>query len=184
MCMSTFTTLSNYCAVYKRGVAKLKRIRILILVLLVCIVGITSACVKQGPNNEQQRIDLYVEVMKSVFEEENGGDGFIAIKLDTLEGLSAEDKDKVLESFNDISTDVYDFEDIKNDESKFEFDGKNHLGTINGSVLWIEVEEYKGKSAKITGTSWFGNLGSVSVEYDANYKNGIWELTKGTISIS
>lgn len=126
---------------------------ILILLLLIGIVGITSACDTQETNLEQQRIDLYVEVMKSVFQEENGGDEFIAIKLDTLEGLNSEGKDMVLESFKDLSPNIYDFEDIKDDESKFKFDGENHLGTINGSLLWIELEEYTDRSAKIRGTS-------------------------------
>lgn len=117
----------------------MKKASVLILVLLISIVGITSGCDTQETNLEQQRIDLYVEVMKSVFQEENGGDEFIAIKLDSLEGLNSEGKDMILESFKDLSPNIYDFEDIKDDENKFKFEGENHLGTINGSLLWIEL---------------------------------------------
>lgn len=77
----------------------MKKINVLILVLIVGAVGIISGCDSKEPNFQQlkqQRIDLYVEVMKSVFQVENGGNEFIAIKLDTLEGLSAEGKDMIL----------------------------------------------------------------------------------------
>lgn len=165
----------------------MKKIYILILVLVVGAIGIISGCDSKEPNFqqlEQQRINLYLEVMKSVFQVENGGDEFIAIKLDTLEGLSAEGKDMILDRFKDISLNVYYFEDIKNDESKFKYDGKDLLGTINGSLLWIELEEYEENSTKIIGTSWFGNLGSISIEYDATFKNGEWKLTELSNNIS
>ena len=93
----------------------MKKIYILILVLVVGAVGIISGCNSKEPNSqqlEQQRINLYVEVMKSAFRVENGGDEFIAIKLDTLEGLSAEGKDMILDRFKDISLSVYYFEEI------------------------------------------------------------------------
>jgi len=170
-----------------KGVSKLRKTSTLVLVLFLSIVSITSGCDIEEPNSEQleqQRIDLYIEVMSSVFQEENGGSDFIAIDLDTLEGLSSEGKNIVLETFKDFSPNVYDFEDIKNDESKFQFDGEHLLGTINGSLLWIELKEYKDKSAKIIGTSWFGNLGSVSIEYNAKLKNENWELTEVSMSIS
>lgn len=165
----------------------MKKISILILVLLVSVVTIISGCDSKELSSkqlEQQRINLYVEVMKSVFQEENGGNDFIAIKLETLEGLSSEGKDIMLESFKDLTSNVYDFEDVKDDESKFEFDGKDRLGAIDGSLLWIDIEEYEDKNAKIIGTSWFGNLGSVSIEYDATLKNGKWNLTEVSKSIS
>lgn len=165
----------------------MKKTYILILVLVVGAVGIISGCNSKEPNSqqlEQQRINLYVEVMKSAFQVENGGDEFIAIKLDTLEGLSAEGKDMILDRFKDISLSVYYFEDIKNDDSKFKYDGKDLLGTINGTLLWIELEEYEENSAKIIGTSWFGNLGSISIKYDATLKNGEWKLTELSNSIS
>lgn len=162
----------------------MKKLSIFLFILLVGIIGITSGCGTQKADSEQQRIDLYAEVMESVFQAENGGDEFIAIKLDSLEGLSLEGKDIVLERFKDLSPNVYDFEDIKDDQSKFKFDGENLLGTIDGSLLWIELGEYKDNSAKIMGTSWFGNLGSVSIEYDAVLENGKWDLTEVSTMIS
>lgn len=146
------------------GVIILKKTSIFLLILFIGIMGVVSGCNAQEPNaehSEQRRIDLYVEVMKSDFEKENGGNDFIAIRLDTLEGLSSESKDIILENLKDISQNVYDFEDVKNDESKFKFDGEHLQGAINGSILSIDLDEYKDKSAKITGVSWFGNVGAV-----------------------
>lgn len=37
---------------------------------------------------ERKRVDLYVTVLKAAFNEENGGNGFIAVKLNTLTELS------------------------------------------------------------------------------------------------
>lgn len=144
--------------------------------------AITSACDAQVLNSEQQRIDLYVEVMKSAFQEGNGGDDFIAIKLDTLEGLSSEGKDSVLESFKKLSSNIYDFEDIKHDESKFEIDEGRLLKTINGSILSIELEDYKDYRAKITGVSSYGHSSYVSIEYYATLANENWDLREFSIS--
>lgn len=172
---------------FTKGVIILKKTSISLLILLIATIGITSACIAQEPSVEdleQRRIDLYVKVMKSAFEKENGGNDFIAIRLDTLEGLSAEGKDIVLENLKVLSPNVYDFEAIKNDESKFKFDGEHLQGAINGSILSIDLNEYKDKSAKITGVSWFGNVGAVFIEYDATFKNENWELTEVSIAIS
>lgn len=172
---------------FTEGVIILKKTSIFLLILLIGTIGVISGCNAQEPNaedSEQGRIDLYVEVMKSAFQKENGGNDFIAVRLDTLEGLSSESKDIVLEDLKELSPNVYDFEDIKDDESKFQFDGEHHQGTINGSILSIELDEYKGKSAKITGVSWFGNVGAVFIEYDATFKNGNWGLTEVSVAVS
>ena len=105
-----------------KGVSKLRKTSILVLVFFLSIVSIILGCNIEEPNLEQleqQRINLYIEVMSSVFQEENGGSHFIAIDLDTLEGLSS-----------------------------------------------------------------IGNLASISIEYNAKFKNENWELKEASKSIS
>jgi PBP1b-binding outer membrane lipoprotein LpoB len=133
---------------------------------------------------ERKRIDLYIKVMESAFHEENGGDGFIAIKLDTLEGLSNEGKEEILKHI-DLSAEVYDFEEVKDDATKFEFmETGQHNSTIDGTVLFIEAEDFKGDKATITGVSWFGSLGAVFPEYEATFIDGEWQLELVSMAVS
>lgn len=134
---------------------------------------------------ERQRIDLYVQVMKAAFLEENGGDNFIAVDLITLEGLSIAAKKEVLNHLTSISPNVYDMEEVKDDATKFVKDDSGRLiQSINGTQLWIEIEEYSEEKAIITGISWFGNLGAVFPKYEAIYKDGKWELKLISMAIS
>lgn len=124
---------------------------------------------------ERKRIDLYATVLKAAFNEENGGSGFIAVKLDTLTGLSDQGKGEVLKELTGLAENVYSYEDVKNDKSKFEYDTEGRMvRTIDGALLWLEIQDYSEKEAIITGVSWFGNLGAVFPKYEANFKNGIW----------
>ena len=135
--------------------------------------------------DERQRIDLYVSVMKAAFNEENGGSAFVAVKLDTLDGLSDKAKVEVLKELTSLSPNVYDFEKVKDDETKFELDENRRLRrTLNGSLLYIELEQYSKSKATITGVSWFGNLGAVFPSYEATYKNGIWKLKLIRMAVS
>jgi len=82
-----------------------------------CTTVSTSEELEETPRHaitqtEQKRIDLYLAAMKAVFAEENGGSQFIAVKLETLEGLSSEGKLAVMAGLKDLSPHVYDFEKI------------------------------------------------------------------------
>lgn len=130
-------------------------------------------------------MDLYLAVMEGAFQEENGGNSFIAVKLETLEGLGDEEKSEVLKKLNNLSPNVYGFDKNKVDNSQFEVDDEGRLiRTINGSLLWIEIKEYRENKAKITGVSWFGNLGAVFPSYDAVYVGGKWQLKLNSMAIS
>jgi hypothetical protein len=123
--------------------------------------------------------------MTAAFQIENGGSGFIAVHLDTLEGLSDQAKEEVLKELTVLSPHVYNFEDVKQDTSKFEFyDAEHHNQTLDGTVLWVEVEEYSETRALITGVSWFGVLGAVFPTYEAVYENGSWQLKLVSMAIS
>ncbi|KUG03756.1 hypothetical protein ASZ90_018849 [hydrocarbon metagenome] len=136
-------------------------------------------------NEERQRMDLYIAVMTSAFHEENGGNEFVAVKLDTLDGLSEEAKAEVLEELSRLSPHVYSFESIKNDSSKFELDDAGRLiRSVNGTLLWVNVEEYSKDKSTITGVSWFGNLGAVFPKYQAIFKNGRWQLELINMAVS
>ena len=120
---------------------------------------------------ERKRVDLYVTVLKAAFNEENGGNGFIAVKLNTLTELSDQGKGEVLKELTGLAENVYSYEDVKNDKTKFEFDTEGRMvRTIDGALLWLEMEEYSEKEAIITGVSWFGNLGAVFPKYKQVFK--------------
>lgn len=175
--------------------------RIVLIFMSIILVFLIAACTPQTntPNadtdtskqvqgigaEERQRIDLYVSVMKAAYNVENGGSKFIAVRLDTLEGLSDNGKDEVLKELSSLSENVYDFEEVKNDSTKFELDKNGNLvRSIDGSLLSIYLKEYSKDKAVITGISWFGNLGAVFPEYEASYENGSWTLKLIGMAIS
>lgn len=133
----------------------------------------------QNTEEEEKRVKLYIAVMRDAFKINNGGNRFIAIKKDTLVGLDEKSKEKVLEGFKDLSPNLYWFEDIKENKSFFILD-ENYkdlvAATINGTLLYVNLIEFKDNEAVIEATSWYGNLGAVIPTYKAIYKNGQWEL--------
>lgn len=134
---------------------------------------------------ERQRMDLYIVVMKAAFQVENGGNGFVAVQLDTLEGLSDQAKEEVLNELTSLSPNVYSFENVKNDNTKFELDDDGRLiRSLDGTLLGVEVEKYSKSKATITGVSWFGNLGAVFPKYQATFENGVWQRKLISMSIS
>ena len=134
---------------------------------------------------EKKRVDLYLTAMRAAYQEENGGDDFIAVKLDTLAGLSDEGKKLILEGLKDLSPCVYNFEEVKGDPGKFQYDEQGRkIRTIDGSLLYIDLKEYKGNKAVITAVSWFGNLGAVLPEYEAIFIDGHWQLNLLKMAIS
>lgn len=134
---------------------------------------------------EKKRAELYAAAMQAAFKEENGGDKFVAVKLDALEDLSNQAKEELMNKLTNLSPNVYKFQDIKNDNSKFKLDDKGRVvQSLNGTLLWVEVEEYNGNKAIITGVSWFGNLGAIFPKYEATFENGQWKLKKISMAIS
>lgn len=68
------------------------------------------------------RMDLYIALMRGSFREENGGSAFIAVKLDTLDGLSDQAKLEGLKELGILSPNVYSYDDVKDDSTKFVMD--------------------------------------------------------------
>lgn len=136
-------------------------------------------------DEERKRIDLYVTIMKETFKVENGGNKFVAVKLDTLKDLNDIGKAEVLKKLTTLSPNVYNFDEIKNDNSKFKIDNSGRLErTIDGTLLYLQVEEYSENRAVVTGVSWFGNLGAVFPKYEATFENGSWKLKTVGFAIS
>lgn len=165
---------------------------LMIIILSFSFIGCNQTKPIEGQENEnefsleeQRRIDLYIKVMKAAYEEENGGDGYIAIHTNTLEGLSEKGIQEVMRQFKDITENVYDYITIENDETKIKKDeqGRDQC-TINGSILGIQLTSYSNNKAVIEGISWFGNLGAVFPKYNAVYKNGEWQLKLISMAIS
>lgn len=169
------------------------------LMVMSVIILIASGCNVQKNNDlkekvnisqnitaeEMRKIDLYVTAMKGAFKEENGGNDFIAVKMNTLDGLSQDGKQEVLKKLKDLSDHVYPFEDIESDSTKFEQDERGNLvRSINGTLLSVRVEELSDNKAIIEATSWFGNLGAVFPKYKATYKNDKWNLELISMAVS
>jgi hypothetical protein len=185
-------------AIERGGIMK----RILYLMLMAAVIfSLAAGCTPQAEEpeggdetavpgqqistEERRRMDLYIAVMEGAFREENGGDGFVAVKLDTLEGLSNEAKFEVLKELGHLSAKVYCEEDVMNDDTKFQFDDEGRtVRTLDGSLLWVNVHKYNANRAEITGVSWFGNLGAVFPRYEAIYRNGKWHLTLINMAVS
>lgn len=170
---------------------------IITLLLIVLFLSSCSSSTQDGnklvPENneseidaaEMKRVELYTTVMKAAFEIENGGDSFIAIRLDTLEGLSSSSQERVLESFTDLSPNVYSYEDIKDDPTRIEwYNNKFPNRAIDGTVLSVRLIEFDNDRAQIEAISWFGALGAVLPEYEATYENGKWQLETVGFAIS
>lgn len=133
----------------------------------------------ENPEEEAMRVKLYIAVMKDAFNIANGGNDFIAIKKDTLKGLSEKSKEEVRQGLEVLSPKVYWFEDIKDNKTFFIINEKKNnqiSATINGTLLYLDLREFKGNEAIVETTSWYGNLGAVIPTYKALYKNGQWEL--------
>lgn len=126
---------------------------------------------------EPKRIALYIEALRGAFEIANGGNGFIAVKTETLTGINNEvAKQQVLDGLNDLSENVHEYEFIKEDTTKFNYQDGYMLSTVNGTILFVYFEEYNGDEATIKVTSWFGNMGAVTPTYKAIYKDEKWHL--------
>lgn len=126
---------------------------------------------------EIKRIDLYVMVMKRAFQTENGGERFIAVDFDTLNGLSEPAKELLLKKMEGWAKETYKLSEIKSDRTKLEVDIKGRrTRTIDGTILSVRVEKESENKVTLWGTSWFGNLGAVMVKYEATYEAGVWTL--------
>lgn len=171
----------------------MKRIFLIVLALVFLTVGCVSPGNTSKEENgnteisaeERQRIDLYIAAMKGAFEEENGGNGFVAVELERLPELGEKAKEEVLKGLTVLSPNVYDFAEVKDDKTKFQLDENGRLvRSLEGTLLWVEVDEYSENKAVITGVSWFGNLGAVFPTYEASYRDGAWQLKLLRIAVS
>ncbi|MDP3014233.1 MAG: hypothetical protein Q8M92_08340 [Candidatus Subteraquimicrobiales bacterium] len=138
--------------------------------------------VSQGVSS---RAKLYAEAMKSVFEAENGGSEFVAIDLDTLVELDEQEKEWVLEELRSLPVkQVCILEDIKDDETKFEYRDGQLMLAKNGTILSVRLISFEENQAEIEATSWFGNVGAVFITYTAKYQNGKWFLKEKHRAVS
>lgn len=92
-------------------------------------------------NEDQRRISLYITAMKEVYHSmKSVPNNFIAVKLETLDGLDSQGKQAVLEGMKDLSPNMYAFENIKNDAGKFRYSNKTLVSTKGGIILWVDVK--------------------------------------------
>ena len=80
-------------------------------------------------------------------------------------------KSEVLKELSDLSPNVYNFKDVKNDSTKFELDDDGRLvRTIDGALLWIEVKNIVRVNQQLQGFPGLSNLGAVFPKYEAIFK--------------
>ncbi|MGE5422669.1 MAG: WG repeat-containing protein [Ignavibacteriales bacterium] len=126
--------------------------------------------------SERRMVELYLSVMKKAYTMSNGGNGFIAVQFGSLEGLSPAGRKVIVKRLKALSPNIYDYERIKNDKTKFVFQDGQLVCTRNGTVLKVEVHSYTGNTSYICGESWYGVLAAISPEIRATLVDGVWEL--------
>lgn len=135
---------------------------------------------KKKSQNEK-RISLYAEALAKAFKLATGGNGFLAVELSSLEGLSDEEKQEVLNELKKklASPNVYSLSDIKNDREKFLFDEQGRItGTKNGVVIFLAVNYYRDDSAQLKVACWLSPEKIMVVSYDGKFVDGEWQLTQ------
>jgi len=136
---------------------------------------------KELKEEEKRKASLYAEALKRIYKQARAGKGFIAVDLTSLEGLSDEGKQKVLNQLKmeTLCPNVYSFADVKDDGEKFLFDEKGRIiGTRNGALLVLVVQEYKDDSAKLKAVCWLSPNEIFFASYEGKFFDGAWHLTE------
>ncbi len=130
---------------------------------------------------DEKKISLYAEALERAFKLATGGNGFLAIDLSSLEGLTEEEKREVLGELKKriMWTNVYSLTDVKNDRGKFILDEEGRIiGTRNGVVLFLVVNYYREDSAQLKVACWISPDKIMVVSYEGKFVDGRWQLTE------
>ena len=130
---------------------------------------------------EKRRASLYAEALKRIYKEAKAGSKFIAVDLTSLDGLSEDGKQEVLNQLKKETQcpNVYSFADVKGDSDKFLFDEKGRIvGTKNGALLFLIVQDYKDDSAKLKAVCWLSPNEIYLSSYEGKFFDGSWHLTE------
>ncbi|MBC7330615.1 hypothetical protein H5T88_09700 [bacterium] len=130
---------------------------------------------------EKRRASLYAEVLKRIYKEAKAGNKFIAVDLTSLDGLSDEGKQAVLNQLKKETQcpNVFSFAEVKDDGEKFLIDEKGRIvGTKNGALLFLVVQEYKEDRAKLKAVCWLSPNEIFFASYEAKFFDGSWHLTE------
>ena len=136
---------------------------------------------KELKEEEKKKAGLYAEALRKIYKQTKAGNGFIAVDLTSLEGLSDEGKQEVLNRLKQETQcqNVYSFADVKDDGEKFLFDEKGRIvGTRNGALLFLIVQEYKDDSAKLRAVCWLSPNDIFFASYEGKFFDGAWHLTE------
>jgi hypothetical protein len=134
---------------------------------------------KELKEEEKKKASLYAEALKKIYKQARAGSGFIAVDLTSLEGLSEEGKQEVLSRLKQETQcpNVYSFADIKVDGEKFLFDEKGRIvGTKNGALLFLILQEYRDDSAKLKAVCWLSPNDIFFASYEGKFFDGSWHL--------
>lgn len=134
-------------------------------------------------SKDEKKVSLYAEALVRAFKQSTGGTGFLAVDLDSLEGLSVEEKEELFKELKQktMSPNVYNLAEIKNDREKFLLDEQGRItSTINGVVLLLNVNHYTEDSARIKVACWRSPQNIIVITYEGKYLDGKWQLTEPT----
>lgn len=130
---------------------------------------------------DEKKISLYSEALAKAFMLATGGNGFLAVDLDSLEGLKDEEKQEVIVELKQriLSPYVYTLNEVKNDREKFLLDEQGRItGTKNGVVLSLRVNHYREDSAQLKVACWLSPQKIMVISYEGKYLDGKWQLTE------
>ncbi|MGC8843546.1 MAG: hypothetical protein ACP5QS_06370 [bacterium] len=132
-------------------------------------------------SKEEKKISLYVEALVKISKKAKLENGFIAVDLTSLDGISEEGKREVLKQLKEATrcSNVYNFEDVKSDGEKFVFDEKGRIiGTKKGALLFLVVQECRDDYGKLRAVCWFSPNEIFLAHFEAKFFDGAWHLTE------
>ena len=102
---------------------------------------------------------------------------FLIINLENVSDYVL--RDRIIAGFATHNIRIYDYEKVKNDDSKIEYDQKGNIVRIkSGYIVEVELEEYSQSKAKMKVKVWSDEKIGFQNEYEATYKDNKWLLTK------
>lgn len=133
-------------------------------------------CTSQVEENNTSKIEqLYVvSINDAISNIENNSEIFIYVK-----GASKDtSKERIVRGFSNSTLKFYDYEKVKNDNTKFEYDSEgNIVKTKSGYIVEVEIENYSENQAELIVKVWSDEKKGFQIDYLATYDNK-WLLDK------
>jgi uncharacterized protein YceK len=147
--------------------------------LLILLVGCGQ--VSTSTNAQNKLGELYVATIIDASDWQSKPT-FLAITEQSFSYVDDQTKDWIIKKLEETYDEVYIFENIKNDQDKFEYEilnGKETLvNVIDGMTIDVEIEQYEETKATVSVAASRGTGVGVIPTYNARFKDGVWEIEK------